>query len=126
MLCSSSSSSSNSSSSSSSSNSSSSGSSSIKFCFQQNTTMKQYQEKHCVDIRKHIETLLHLSVVNREAAGLIKLATKCYASYIRFTVICDHVLAAVCEITFQEKQTINAKPVVFEFGQCVVIYMCNN
>ena len=38
--------------------------------------MEQYQEKHFVDISKHIETLLHLSVVTREAAGLIKLATK--------------------------------------------------
>ena len=51
-------------------------SSSSKFYFQQNTTMEQYQEKeHFVDIRKHIETLLHLSVVAREATGLIKLAT---------------------------------------------------
>ena len=34
--------------------------------------MEQYQEKkHFVDIRKQIETLLHLSVVTREAAGLI-------------------------------------------------------
>ena len=38
--------------------------------------MEQYQGKHLVDISKHIETLLHLSVVTREAAGLIKLATK--------------------------------------------------
>ena len=54
------------------------GSSSSKFYFQQNTTMEQYQEKqkHFVDLRKHIETLLHLSVVTREATGLIKLATK--------------------------------------------------
>ena len=39
--------------------------------------MEQYQEKkkHFVDISKHIETLLHLSVVTREATGLIKLAT---------------------------------------------------
>ena len=49
--------------------------SSSKFYFQQNTTMEQYQEKHFVDIRKHIETLLHLSMVTREATGLIKLAT---------------------------------------------------
>ena len=32
--------------------------------------------KHFVDISKHIETLLHLSVLTREAARLIKLATK--------------------------------------------------
>ena len=40
--------------------------------------MEQYQEKRklFVDIRNHIETLLHLSVVTREATGLIKLATK--------------------------------------------------
>ena len=39
--------------------------------------MAQYQKKkQFVDIRKHIETLLHLSVVTREATGLIKLATK--------------------------------------------------
>ena len=37
--------------------------------------MEQYQEKHLVDIRKHIEALLHLSVVTREATGLIKLTT---------------------------------------------------
>ena len=49
-------------------------SSSMKFYFQQNTTMEQYQ-KHSVDISKHMETLLHLTVVTREAAGLIKLAT---------------------------------------------------
>ena len=41
---------------------------------QWNTT----REKHIVDIRKHIETLLHLSVVTREVAVLIKLATKTY------------------------------------------------
>ena len=36
--------------------------------------MEQYQEKkHFVDIRKHIETLLHLSVVTRETTGLIML-----------------------------------------------------
>ena len=34
------------------------------------------KRKHFVDIRKHIETLLHLPVVTREATGLIKLATK--------------------------------------------------
>ena len=38
------------------------------------------RKKHFVDIRKHIETLLHLSVVTREATGLIKLATKCIRS----------------------------------------------
>ena len=37
--------------------------------------MEQYQ-KHFVDISKHIEALLHLPVVTRETAGLIKLATK--------------------------------------------------
>ena len=36
--------------------------------------MERYQ-KHFVDISKHIETLLHLPVVTRETAGLIKLAT---------------------------------------------------
>ena len=36
-------------------------SSSSRFYFQQNTTMEQYQEKHFVDISKHIETLLHWS-----------------------------------------------------------------
>ena len=51
-------------------------SSSSRFYFQQNTTMEQYQEKHFVDISKHIETLLHLTVVTQEATGLIKLATK--------------------------------------------------
>ena len=40
--------------------------------------MGQYQEKHFVGIRKHIESLLHLSAVTREATGLIKLATKTY------------------------------------------------
>ena len=34
------------------------------------------KRKHFVDIRKHIETLLHLSVVNKQTTGLIKLATK--------------------------------------------------
>ena len=34
------------------------------------------RKKHFVDISKHIETLLHLSMVTREATGLIKLATK--------------------------------------------------
>ena len=38
--------------------------------------MEQYQKQHFVDISKHIETLLHLPVVTREAAGLVKLATK--------------------------------------------------
>ena len=38
--------------------------------------MEQYQEKHFVDISKHAEILLHMSVVTREAARLIKLATK--------------------------------------------------
>ena len=38
--------------------------------------MKQYQKQHFVDISKHIETLLHLPVITREAAGLIKQATK--------------------------------------------------
>ena len=38
--------------------------------------MEQYQEKHFADIIKHTETLLHLPVVTREAARLIKLATK--------------------------------------------------
>ena len=51
--------------------------SSSKFYFQQNTTREQYQ-KHFVDISKHTETLLHLPVVAREAAGLIKLATKTF------------------------------------------------
>ena len=36
----------------------------------------QAKKKHFVDISKHIETLLHLPVDTREAAGLIKLATK--------------------------------------------------
>ena len=60
-----------------------SSSSGSKFDFQQNTTMEQYQEKikHFVDIRKHIETLLHLSAVTREAAGLIKLATNGFYSF---------------------------------------------
>ena len=50
--------------------------SSSKFYFQQNTTVEQCQEKkHFVDISKHIQTLLHLSVITREATGLIKLAT---------------------------------------------------
>ena len=40
---------------------------------QWNNTRKK---KHFVDISKHIETLLHLSMVTREAAGLTKLATK--------------------------------------------------
>ena len=53
-----------------------SSSSSSKFHFQKNITMEQYREKNFVDINKHIETLLHLSVVTREATGLIKLATK--------------------------------------------------
>ena len=48
-----------------------------KFSFQQNTTMEQHQEKkHFIGISKHIETLLHLSVVTREATGIIKLAPK--------------------------------------------------
>ena len=50
-------------------------SNSSKFYFQQNKTMEQYQEKNVVDISKHIETLLHLSMVSREAPGLIKLAS---------------------------------------------------
>ena len=54
--------------------SSSSGSSSTYY-FQQNTTMEQYQ-KHFVGISEHTKTLLQRSVVAREAAGLIKLATK--------------------------------------------------
>ena len=37
--------------------------------------MEHNQKKHFVDISKQIETLLHLSVVTREAVGLIKLAT---------------------------------------------------
>ena len=49
--------------------------SSSTFHFPKNTTVEQYQ-KDFVDISKHIETLLHLPVVTREAAGLIKLATK--------------------------------------------------
>ena len=53
-----------------------------RFYFQQNTTMEQYQEKHFVDIRKHIETLLHLSVVTRAAAGLIKLATPSNSAFL--------------------------------------------
>ena len=36
--------------------------------------MEKYQKKHFVDISKHIETLLHLPVVTREATGLINLA----------------------------------------------------
>ena len=46
----------------------------IKFYFLQNTTIPE--KKHIVVISKHIETLLHLPVVTREAAGFIKLATK--------------------------------------------------
>ena len=38
--------------------------------------MEQYQEKHLLDISKHTGTLLHLSVVTREATGIIKQATK--------------------------------------------------
>ena len=49
------------------------------FYFQKNTTMEQCQEKQFVDISKHIETLLHLSMVTREATGLIKLATNLVA-----------------------------------------------
>ena len=38
--------------------------------------MGEYKKQHFVDISKHIEPLLHLPVVTREATGLIKLATK--------------------------------------------------
>ena len=51
-------------------------SSSSKSYFQQNTTIEQYQKKkHFLDFSKHIKISLYLSVVTREAAGLIKLAT---------------------------------------------------
>ena len=52
--------------------------------------MKQYK-KHFLHISKHIEALLHLPVVARGAAGLIKLATKkvtpCYPIQ-RENVVC--------------------------------------
>ena len=50
--------------------------------------------KHFVDIRKHIETLLHLSVVTREATRLIKLATKLFV----MVVLCCGVVLAILYI----------------------------
>ena len=68
--------------------------------------------KHFVDIRKHIETLLHLSVVTREATGLIKLAKKLASHYLN--QLWPSLLTQIC---VRRPQSVNSNDISGNIGQ---------